>query len=140
MRHCQPTERERLMRFAGVSKQALIATLGVCCMTQGIALEANREPVKSIVLVHGAWADGSSWNKIIPLLEKKGFHVTAVHLPFTTLAEEAAAVKHAVALEDGPVVLVGHSYGGAVITEAGNDPKVAALVYVAAFAPDAGQS
>jgi pimeloyl-ACP methyl ester carboxylesterase len=96
--------------------------------------------VHNIVLVHGAWADGSSWDKVIPLLEKKGFHVTAVHLPFTTLADDAAAVKRAVDLQDGPVLLVGHSYGGAVITEAGSDPKVAALVYVAAFAPDAGQS
>jgi pimeloyl-ACP methyl ester carboxylesterase len=96
--------------------------------------------VRNIVLVHGAWADGSSWNKIIPLLQQKGFHVTAVHLPFTTLAEDAAAVKRMVALQDGPVLLVGHSYGGAVITEAGDDPKVAGLVYVAAFAPDLGQS
>jgi len=97
-------------------------------------------PLHNIVLVHGAWADGSSWNKIIPLLEAKGFHVTAVHLPFTTLADDVAAVKRTLALQDGPVLLVGHSYGGAVITEAGNDPKVASLVYVAAFAPDAGQS
>ncbi len=96
--------------------------------------------MRNIVLVHGAWADGSSWNKIIPLLEKKGFHVTAVHLPFTTLADDVATVKRSLALEDGPVLLVGHSYGGAVITEAGNDPKVAGLVYVAAFAPDDGQS
>ncbi len=101
---------------------------------------AQAASLHNIVLVHGAWADGSSWNKIIPLLEKKGFHVTAVHLPFTTLADDAAAVKRALALEDGPVLLVGHSYGGAVITEAGSDPKVAALVYVAAFAPDAGES
>jgi len=98
------------------------------------------QPVKNVVLVHGAWADGSSWNKIIPLLEKKGFHVSAVHLPFTTFADDVAAVKRTLALEDGPVLLVGHSYGGAVITEAGNDPKVAGLVYVAAFAPDNGQS
>ena len=96
--------------------------------------------VKNVVLVHGAWADGSSWNKIIPLLEKKGFHVSAVHLPFTTLAEDAAAVKRMIAIQDGPVLLVGHSYGGAVITEAGDDPKVVGLVYVAAFAPDQGQS
>jgi pimeloyl-ACP methyl ester carboxylesterase len=100
----------------------------------------NSLPVRNIVLVHGAWADGSSWNKIIPLLEKKGFHVTAVHLPFTTLADDAAAVRRALALQDGPVLLVGHSYGGVVITEAGDDPKVAGLVYVAAFAPDQGQS
>jgi pimeloyl-ACP methyl ester carboxylesterase len=91
--------------------------------------------VRNIVLVHGAWADGSSWNKIIPLLQQKGFHFTAVDLPFTTLAEDAAAVKRMVALQDGPVLLVGHSYGGAVITEAGDDSKVAGLVYVAAFAP-----
>jgi pimeloyl-ACP methyl ester carboxylesterase len=96
--------------------------------------------VQNVVLVHGAWADGSSWDKVIPLLEKKGFRVTAVHLPFTTFADDVAAVKRALALQDGPVLLVGHSYGGAVITEAGNDPKVVGLVYVAAFAPDSGQS
>jgi pimeloyl-ACP methyl ester carboxylesterase len=96
--------------------------------------------VRNIVLVHGAWADGSSWSKIIPLLQQEGYRVTAVHLPFTTLAEDAATVKRAVALQDGPVLLVGHSYGGAVITEAGDDPKVVGLVYVAAFAPDLGQS
>lgn len=96
--------------------------------------------VHNIVLVHGAWADGSSWSKIIPILESKGFHVTAVHLPFTTLADDVAAVKRTLALQDGPTLLVGHSYGGAVITEAGNDPKVAGLLYVAAFAPDSGQS
>lgn len=98
------------------------------------------QSIHNIVLVHGAWADGSSWNKIIPLLRQKGFHVTAVHLPFTTLADDAAAVKRILALQDGPTLLVGHSYGGVVITEAGNDPKVAGLVYVAAFAPDQGQS
>jgi pimeloyl-ACP methyl ester carboxylesterase len=96
--------------------------------------------VHNIVLVHGAWADGSSWDKIIPLLEKKGFHVTAVHLPFTTLADDVATVKRTLVFQDGPVLLVGHSYGGAVITEAGNDPKVVGLVYVAAFAPDSAQS
>jgi pimeloyl-ACP methyl ester carboxylesterase len=101
---------------------------------------AQPPPVRNVVLVHGAWADGSSWNRVIPLLEKKGFHVTAVHLPFTTLADDAAAVRRAIALQDGPVLLVGHSYGGVVITETGDDPKVAGLVYVAAFAPDEGQS
>ncbi len=101
---------------------------------------SQSQHVRNVVLVHGAWADGSSWDKIIPLLQKKGFHVTAVHLPFTTLAEDAAAAKRMIALQDGPVLLVGHSYGGAVITEAGDDPKVAGLVYVAAFAPDLGQS
>jgi pimeloyl-ACP methyl ester carboxylesterase len=97
-------------------------------------------PVHNIVLVHGAWADGSSWAKVIPLLEAKGYHVTAVQNPLTTFAEDVAATKRIVDAQDGPVLLVGHSYGGAVITEAGNDPKVVGLVYVAAFAPDSGES
>src|SRR5215469_15694826 len=90
---------------------------------QAQADPAHSHGVHNIVLVHGAWADGASWQKIIPLLEKKGFHVTAVHLPFTTFADDVAAVKRTLALQDGPVLLVGHSYGGAVITEAGNDAK-----------------
>jgi pimeloyl-ACP methyl ester carboxylesterase len=94
----------------------------------------------NVILVHGAWADGSSWSKVIPLLNAKGLNVTAVQLPLTSLADDVATVKRAIALETGPVVLVGHSYGGVVITEAGNDAKVSGLVYVAAFAPDAGQS
>jgi pimeloyl-ACP methyl ester carboxylesterase len=96
--------------------------------------------VKNVILVHGAWADGTSWSKVIPLLNAKGMNVVAVQLPLTSLVDDAATVKRAIALEDGPVLLVGHSYGGAVITEAGNDPKVTGLVYVAAFAPDNGQS
>jgi pimeloyl-ACP methyl ester carboxylesterase len=96
--------------------------------------------VKTVILVHGAWADGSSWSKIIPLLEAKGLHVVAVQIPLTSFAEDVAATQRAIALEDGPVLLVGHSYGGAVITEAGNDPKVAGLVYVSAVAPDKGES
>lgn len=95
---------------------------------------------KNIVLVHGAFADGSSWSKVIPLLLAEGYKVTAVSNPLTTFQEDVAATKRAIAAQDGPVVLVGHSYGGVIITEAGNDPKVSALVYVAAFAPDAGQS
>lgn len=97
-------------------------------------------PVKNIVLVHGAFADGSSWGKVIPLLQARGFNVTAVQNPLTTLADDVAATKRALAVQDGPAILVGHSWGGAVITEAGNDPKVAGLVYVAAFGPDAGES
>ncbi len=81
--------------------------------------------VKTVLLIHGAWADGSSWSKIIPLLEAKGLHVVAVQIPLTSFADDVAATKRAIAFEDGPVLLVGHSYGGAVITEAGNDPKVA---------------
>lgn len=110
--------------------------------TQPNALAAGtaNAGVHNIVLVHGAWADGSSWAKIIPLLQAQGFHVVAVKNPLTTLADDTATTKRAIALMDGPVLLVGHSYGGAVITEAGTDPKVAGLVYVAAFAPDAGQA
>jgi pimeloyl-ACP methyl ester carboxylesterase len=96
--------------------------------------------VKNIVLVHGAFADGTSWSKIIPLLEAEGYNVVAVQNPLTSLADDVAATKRIIALQVGPVVLVGHSWGGAVITQAGDDPKVAALVYVAAYAPEAGQS
>jgi pimeloyl-ACP methyl ester carboxylesterase len=96
--------------------------------------------VKNIVLVHGAWADGSSWAKVIPLLQAKGYQVTAVQNPLSSLPDDIAATRRAIALADGPVILVGHSYGGAIITGAGMDPKVVGLVYVAAFAPEAGQS
>src|SRR6476646_2553057 len=93
-----------------------------------------------VVLVHGAWADGSSWAKVIPLLAARGHSVTAVQLPLTSLGDDVATVKRAIALASGPIILAGHSYGGTVISEAGNDPKVEALVYIAAFAPDAGES
>jgi len=96
--------------------------------------------VKNIVLVHGAFADGTSWSKIIPLLEAEGYNVVAVQNPLTSLADDVAATKRIIALQDGPVLLVGHSWGGAVITQAGDDPKVAGLVYVAAYAPEVGQS
>ena len=95
---------------------------------------------KTVLLIHGAWADGSSWSKIIPLLEAQGLHVVAVQIPLTSFADDVSSTQRAIALEDGPVLLVGHSYGGAVITEAGNDPKVAGLVYVSAVAPDKGES
>jgi pimeloyl-ACP methyl ester carboxylesterase len=96
--------------------------------------------VKNIVLVHGAFADGTSWSKIIPLLEAEGYNVVAVQNPLTSLADDVAATKRIIALQDGPVLLVGHSWGGAVITQAGDGPKVVGLVYVAAYAPEVGQS
>ncbi|MDR3428745.1 alpha/beta hydrolase [Silvimonas sp.] len=96
--------------------------------------------VSNVILVHGAWADGSSWAKIIPLLVAKGMKVNAVQLPLTSFEADVAAVRRAIALAQGDVVLVGHSYAGAVIGEAGNDPKVTRLVYIDAFAPDAGES
>lgn len=95
---------------------------------------------KNIVLVHGAFADGSSWSKVILLLQTKGYKVTSVANPLTSFKDDVTATKRALAAQDGPVILVGHSYGGVVITETGNDPKVVGLVYVAAFVPDAGQS
>src|ERR1700733_3623132 len=101
---------------------------------------AQTPGVKTVLLIHGAWADGSSWSKLIPLLEAKGLRVVAVQIPLTSFADDVAATQRAIALADGPVLLVGHSYGGAIITEAGNDPKVAGLVYVSAVAPDKGES
>src|ERR1044071_3373431 len=97
------------------------------------------EGVRNVVLVHGAFADGSSWAKVIPLLEKAGLNAVAVQNPLTSLADDLAATRRAIAQQDGPVILVGHSWAGVVITEAGADPKVAGLVYVAAFAPDVGE-
>jgi pimeloyl-ACP methyl ester carboxylesterase len=94
----------------------------------------------TIVLVHGAWADGSSWNKVISLLQAKGLPVIAVQLPLTTIGDDLAVTKRTISTIDGPIVLVGHSWGGMAITQAGDDPKVAALVYLSAFAPDIGES
>src|ERR1700678_545013 len=107
---------------------------------RGFAQTNPLQGAKNIVLVHGAWADGSCWSKVIALLEAKGFHVVAVQNPLTSLADDVAATKRIIALQDGPVILVGHSYAGVVITEAGNDPKVVGLVFVSAFAPDAGEN
>jgi pimeloyl-ACP methyl ester carboxylesterase len=106
----------------------------------GSAVAQTPEVVKNVVLVHGAWADGSSWDKVVPLLEAKGYHVVAVHEPLTSLADDVAAANRVIDAQSGPVLLVGHSWGGAVITEAGNNEKVVGLVYVDAFAPDEGES
>jgi pimeloyl-ACP methyl ester carboxylesterase len=94
----------------------------------------------TIVLVHGAWADGSSWNKVIPLLLDKNMRVIAVQLPLTSVEDDSAVTSRIIADTAGPIVLVGHSWGGMAVTQAGNDPKVAALVYISAFAPDVGES
>jgi pimeloyl-ACP methyl ester carboxylesterase len=104
------------------------------------AAEAPVHPKPSIVLVHGAFADGSSWDHVASKLQTKGFTTLAVHQPLTSFADDVAATQRAIEAQPGEVVLVGHSYGGAVITEAGNSPKVVSLVYVAAFGPDAGES
>lgn len=98
------------------------------------------DKIDTVVFVHGAFADGSSWNKVITNLQKTGLNVISVQNPLTSLADDAAAAKRAIEAQPGKVLLVGHSWGGAVISEAGNNEKVAGLVYVAAFAPDNGQS
>jgi pimeloyl-ACP methyl ester carboxylesterase len=96
--------------------------------------------VRNIVLVHGGLVDGSGWKGVYQTLKKDGYTVTIVQNPTISLADDVAVTKRAIAAQNGPVILVGHSYGGVVITEAGNDPKVAGLVYVTAFAPDKGES
>src|SRR5215472_19348457 len=117
-----------------------VARLVAATTTRATEQQNQNRGVTNIVLVHGAWADGSSWSKVIPLLEAKGLHVDAVQMPLTSQADDVASVQRAIARVDGPLLLVAHSYGGAVITQAGNDPKVAGLVYVAAFAPAEGES
>jgi len=96
--------------------------------------------VKNVVLVHGGFVDGSGWQGVYKALKKSGYAVTIVQNPTLSLADDVAVTKRALANQNGPAILVGHSYGGVVITEAGNDPKVAGLVYIAAFAPDKGES
>ena len=97
-------------------------------------------PAKNVVLVHGGFVDGSGWEAVYQLLRKEGLTVSVVQNPTISLADDAKATRRVVAAQNGPVLLVGHSYGGAVITEAGTDPKVVGLVYIAAFAPDKGES
>ena len=106
----------------------------------GSAAQAQAGPAKNIVLVHGALVDGSGWAEVDKLLTAKGYHVTIVQNPATSLEDDVAAVNRALARQPGPTILVGHSWGGTVITEAGNSPQVVGLVYVAAFQPDAGES
>lgn len=118
--------------FASPENKTLMRPQGV----QGMSTNTT-----NIVLVNGAWADGSSWSKVIPILENAGHQVIAVQLPLHTLRDDIATVKRAINQMGGPITLVGHSYGGYVITNAAyNNPNVTGLVYVAAFAPDEGQS
>jgi pimeloyl-ACP methyl ester carboxylesterase len=119
----------------------IIAALAVSVLSSTFMSSAQAQttaPVRSknVLLVHGAWADGSSWDEVIPLLQAAGLKVTAVQNPLSSLEDSVAATKRALALQDGPTVLVGHSWAGTVVSEVGTDPKVSALVYVAARAPD----
>jgi len=138
------------MRRGGSSRglakpRAVLGTLAIAvgvfasmevCMPQA---SASARP-NNVVLVHGGFVDGSGWQGVHKALKKQGYTVTVVQNPTFSLADDVAVTRRAIAAQDGPVILVGHSYGGVVITEAGNDPKVAGLVYVAAFAPDKGES
>jgi pimeloyl-ACP methyl ester carboxylesterase len=109
-------------------------------LTCGVLSAQNQEHrVRNIVLVHGAWADGSGWKGVYDILVKDGYNVSIVQEPETSFKEDVAATKRVLAQQDGPSILVGHSYGGAVITEAGTDPSVAGLVYIAAHMPDSGE-
>jgi pimeloyl-ACP methyl ester carboxylesterase len=117
----------------------LLAAMVVASAIPGL-VEARDIPVaKNVVLVHGLYADGSSWIDVIPYLQRAGLNVTVVQNPLTSLADDVAATRRALASQDGPTVLVGHSFAGTIISEAGDDPKVSALVYVAARAPDAAE-
>jgi len=125
--------------------QALAGIVSVGALLFGfgeVAMSQTSQPgnVRNVVLVHGGWVDGSGWEGVYKALKKSGFAVTIVQEATTSLADDVATTKRAIASQDGPVILVGHSYGGTVITEAGTDPKVVGLVYVAAFAPDKGES
>ncbi|MFL9926904.1 alpha/beta hydrolase [Herbaspirillum lusitanum] len=117
-----------------------IASSLVMALAATFSHAAMAEPVKNIVLVHGFFADGSGWQGVANILTRDGFNVSVVQEPETSLADDVKATTRAVEAMDGNSILVGHSYGGMVITEAGNNPKVAGLVYVAAFQPDAGES
>ena len=118
----------------------VVATVAVVAVLWAAVAPARAEPVKNIVIVHGAFADGSGWRRVVEILGKDGYTVTVVQEPLTSLADDVAATKRVLDLQHGPTLLVGHSYGGVVITEAGNAPNVAGLVYIAAFIPDQGQS
>jgi pimeloyl-ACP methyl ester carboxylesterase len=117
-----------------------LSTLALALFTSAIAFGAQAAEVKNIVIVHGALADGSGWRQATEILERRGYAVTIVQQPITSLADDVAATNRVLDLQHGPTLLVGHSYGGIVITEAGNRADVAGLVYVAAFQPDKGES
>ncbi|MER8483674.1 alpha/beta hydrolase [Mesorhizobium sp. M1322] len=116
---------------------AAATTLALAATTPAAAQPAG---VKNVVLVHGGFVDGSGWQGVYNILKKDGYNVTIVQNPTTSLADDVAMTRRAIAEQDGPVVLVGHSYGGVVVSEAGTDEKVKAVVYIAAFAPDKGES
>ncbi len=142
---CNPMKAVRVAR--GISRSLCIALFLLSCCglsVQNLSAQNNSNKevrrVRNIVLVHGAWADGSGWKGVHDILVKDGYNVSIVQEPETSFEEDVAATERTIALQDGPCILVAHSYGGAVITEAGTGPSVAGLVYIAAHMPDAGEN
>jgi len=129
-----------MITFNQIMATTLMSAVSILSQPQDVVAQPGLKGIKNIVLVHGAFADGSSWAKVVARLQAKGYNVIAVQNPLTSLADDVAAAKRVIAQMDGPVLLVGHSYGGMVISEAGKDPKVAGLVYVAALVPEEGQN
>lgn len=121
--------------FGRLSTIAMALCLGLASMSQ-----AQAAPIKNIVLVHGAWVNGSGWRPVYDILVKDGYHVSIAEHPLTSFGADVTAVKRIVDMQNGPAILVGHSYGGAIITDVGNDPEVAGLVYIAAHALDKGET
>lgn len=129
------------MRVLHLVLSSALATLSVAGASNVGEPEPRKAgPVKNVVLVHGAFVDGSGWRPVYDILKRDGYHVSLVQEPLTSLADDVAATKRVLALQDGPTILVAHSYGGTVITEAGTDPHVVGLVYVAAHQPDTGET
>src|SRR6202142_1536594 len=127
-----------MMVARGISGSLFVASFLLSCCA--LSAQNKEHRVRNIVLVRGAWADGSGWKGVYDILVKDGYNVSIVQEPETSFKEDVAATKRVIALQDGQCILVAHSYGGAVITEAGTDPSVAGLVYVAAHMPDAGEN
>src|ERR1700689_4540037 len=125
--------------IANYLKAGLICVCALGIFNSAVA-QTSDTPIKNIVLVHGAWADGSGWKGVYDILVKDGYSVSIVQEPETSFQEDVAATKRVLAQQNGRCILVAHSYGGAVITEAGTDPSVAGLVYIAAHMPDAGEN
>src|ERR1700691_3407578 len=124
--------------IANYLKAGLICVCALGIFNNAVA-QTSDTPIKNIVLVHGAWADGSGWKGVYDILVKDGYNVSIVQEPETSFKDDVAAAKRTLALQDGPCILVAHSYGGAVSTEAGTDPSVVGLVYIAAHMPDSGE-
>src|SRR4051812_18341641 len=128
------------MRLRRRTAATLVAGVVGAVLLCAIARVASAGPIKNIVLVHGAFVDGSGWRAVYDILTRDGYTVSVVQQPLTGLSDDVAATRRILERQDGPCILVGHSYGGAIITEAGVDSHVAALVYIAAHAPDEGET